>query len=683
MKKLYLLAFALIGAISNVFTAQADNVALTLSSITDGASAWLTAPGNKPPYNQIVKGASVEAKAEAVAALFADNTLIGERRLVWGTGQNKKAGDKENEIDLVNVATTGFDYKGRNGIGGEYVAQIYDMTEDATGISVSFDAAGTLSSTSFSVWSITGGRARLIASTSSAFTASNLIKSEDTKILSGDRVVFLWTGSTAGNTVNITNFSAYYTQGSIARENISYEVTDPIGTVQSGVYQGVTGISVPAFTGAYGMTLTEGRWDGNTYKATVNFPFPVGKPTTIMSAIGTTSYLYGKDNVVKADAKGGNEEILPTDQNGADYLWNIIPVFDGTNVSFKLQNIGKNSYISSSDAALVDAASAGKFTYSETGVSSGVGFMVVGSTDKFLSVQSSTNNDQTVAIWTKTTGSTDVGANLSFRDIQAEFDALPKSESNKFNLVAGATVISPSEYASPSDINTAIDAAAACDTDAKKVAFLLGTNGTNLTQFKNASAAHGNPVSFTYTIKGGKWGTLFSQVNFKRPTEWTLYQCAKHTDGVLTLTEYSAGETKNKPYLVKTTATEDKTYQIIGYAKGAATANTKIGLLTGVIVKNTKIPENSYILASKDGVQAFHKVTTNAMNAQVNKAYLTMPAEVSSARSIIFIEDEATSINEIFGAEESVANNGKFVENGRVVIVKGGVKYNIAGQIVK
>lgn len=681
MRKIYLLAFALIGAISNVFTAQAEDVALTLSGITDGASAWLTAPGgqNTYPYNKIVWG-NTEEKAIAVAALFADNTLIGERRLVWGTGQNKKA---NNEIDLVNVTAMSFDYKGRSGIGGEYVAQIYDMTEDATGISVSFDAAGDLTNTSFSVWSITGGRARLVASTSSKFTASNnVIRSADTKILNGDRVVFLWTGSTGGNAVKITSFSAYYTPGTIAKENISYEVTDPTGTVQSGVYQGVTGISVPAFTGAYGMTLTDDSWEGNTYKATLNFPFPVGKPTTIMSAIGTTSYLYGKNDVVKADAKGGNEEILPTDENGADYLWNIIPVFDGTSVSFMLQNIGKSSYISSSDAALVEEASAGKFTYSETGISSGVGFMVVGSTDRFLSVGSRESNDQTVAIWTKD-GNTHVGANLSFRDIQAEFDALPKSESNKFNLVAGATVISPSEYASPSDINTAIDAAAACDTDAKKVAFLLGTNGTNLIKFKNASAAHGNPVSFTYTIKGGKWGTLFSQVNFTRPAEWTLYQCARHIDGVLTLDPYTGGDTKNKPYLVKTTATEDKTYQIIGYANGAATANKKIGLLTGVIVENTKIPENSYILASKDGVQAFHKVTTNAMTAQLNKAFLTLPTSASTARSIIFIEDEATSINEIFGAEESVANNGKFVENGRVVIVKGGVKYNIAGQIVK
>ena len=136
--------------------------------------------------------------------------------------------------------------------------------------------------------------------------------------------------------------------------------------------------------------------------------------------------------------------------------------------------------------------------------------------------------------------------------------------------------------------------------------------------------------------------------------------------------------------MVKTTATEDKTYQIIGYAKGAATTNTTIGLLTGVIEENTKIPLNSYILASnKNGVQAFHKVTTNAMTAQLNKAFLTLPTSASTARSIIFIEDEATSINEIFGAEESVANNGKFVENGKVIIVKNGVKYNIAGQIVK
>lgn len=675
MRKIYLLAFALIGAISNVFTAQAEDVELTLSETGNFISGFSSTGicGNEDG----VPGFFIP-EASALNSVFANDAYVSGTSLVWGTAQGKNPGN-----DFSKTTTNGFSFYGRKGYQGEFVGQTYVLTGSLQEVIVSFEISGDVANTSFSIWSISGGSATMLKSCERGWVAgAHSFTVEGLSLNADDRLVFIWAASSPGTAVNVKNFAAFYSQSNLTKTTLSYKLTDGTNT-WNGTYEGVKGASVPAFTGAYGMTLTDGSWENDTYKATVNFPFPVGKSTTIMSALGTTSYLYGKDNVVKADPKGGNEEILPTDENGADYLWNIIPVFDGTNVSFKLQNIGKSSYISSLNAALVEEASAGKFTYSETGINSGVGFEVLGSTGKFLSLGSSDANDKTIEIWTKTTGSTHKGANLSFRDIQAEFDALPKSESNKFDLVAGATVISPKEYAAPSVINAAIAAAAACDTDAKKVAFLLGTNGTNLTQFKNASATNGNPVSFTYTIKGGKWGTLFSQVNFTKPEEWTLYQCAEHTDGVLTLTEYTAGQNKNRPYLVKTTATEDKTYQIIGYANGAATANTKIGLLTGVIVENTEIPVNSYILASKGDVQAFHKVTTNEMTAQLNKAFLTLPTGESTARSIIFIEDEATSINEIFGAEESVANNGKFVENGKVIIVKNGVKYNIAGQIVK
>ena len=676
MRKIYLLAFALIGAISNVFTAQAENVELTLSETGKMISGFNNSTGICG-NNDAAIGFFIP-EASAVRSVFANDTYVSGTSLVWGTAQGKNPGN-----DFSKPTTTGFSFHGRKAYQGEFVGQTYVLTSSLQEVIVSFEISGDVANTSFSIWSISGGSANKLKTCERGWVAgAHSFTVEGQSLNAGDRLVFIWAASSTGNEVNVKNFAAFYSQSNLTKTNLSYELTDGTNTWKR-TYEGVKGASVPAFTGAYGMTLTDGSWENDTYKATVNFPFAVGKPTTIMSALGTTSYLYGKESLVKADPLGGNNEILPTNENGADYLWNIIPVFDGTNVSFMLKNVGKGSYISSS-GALDTEANAGKFTYSATGISSGIGFRVLDTAnDQFLNLGSSRNNDQTIGIWEKS-GSTHVGANLSFRDIQAEFDALPKSESNKFVLEEGATVISPSEYASPSDINAAIDAAAACGTDdAKKVAFLLGTNGTNLTQFKNASATNGNPVSFTYTIKGGKWGTLFSQVNFAKPAEWTLYQCEAHTDGVLDLTEYAATQNKNRPYLVKTTATENKTYQIIGYAKGAATANTKIGLLTGVIVKNTKIPENSYILASKDGVQAFHKVTTGAMTAQLNKAFLTLPTSASTARSIIFIEDEATSINEIFGAEESVANNGKFVENGKVIIVKNGVKYNIAGQIVK
>ena len=47
------------------------------------------------------------------------------------------------------------------------------------------------------------------------------------------------------------------------------------------------------------------------------------------------------------------------------------------------------------------------------------------------------------------------------------------------------------------------------------------------------------------------------------------------------------------------------------------------------------------------------------------------------------INDNAynVDINEVEGGETLA--NGKYIENGQIVIVKDGVKYNVAGQVIK
>ena len=212
MRKIYLLAFALIGAISNVFTAQAEdeNVNLPLSYNTTGEASYVAAR-NEAPYNQIVSN-NADQKKSAVEAFFATDQWIGERRLVWGTGQAKKGGTGT-DIDLVNITATGFDYKGRSGISGEFVAQIYDMEHAASSVSVSFNAGGTVTNTTFTIWKIRNGVATMIASTSGNFstTEKNTITANSADINKNDRLVLMWTGSTTGYVVNITDFEASYT----------------------------------------------------------------------------------------------------------------------------------------------------------------------------------------------------------------------------------------------------------------------------------------------------------------------------------------------------------------------------------------------------------------------------------------------------------------------------------------
>lgn len=65
-----------------------------------------------------------------------------------------------------------------------------------------------------------------------------------------------------------------------------------------------------------------------------------------------------------------------------------------------------------------------------------------------------------------------------------------------------------------------------------------------------------------------------------------------------------------------------------------------------------------------------------------NRAYLVheQPAGVRSMR-IVFVDGEATGIDNV--TSKTSAREGKFLENGNIVIIKNGTKYNVAGQIVK
>ncbi len=63
-----------------------------------------------------------------------------------------------------------------------------------------------------------------------------------------------------------------------------------------------------------------------------------------------------------------------------------------------------------------------------------------------------------------------------------------------------------------------------------------------------------------------------------------------------------------------------------------------------------------------------------------NRAYLVHEKASASKMRIVFA-DEATGIDSV--ASKTSARNAKIMENGNIVIIKNGVKYNVAGQIIK
>lgn len=120
---------------------------------------------------------------------------------------------------------------------------------------------------------------------------------------------------------------------------------------------------------------------------------------------------------------------------------------------------------------------------------------------------------------------------------------------------------------------------------------------------------------------------------------------------------------------------EPDTYEFIaGYGDAISVSDNS---LVGVTEDET-LPEGAYILA-KSGDKAIFKRATGTLKA--NKAYLNAGSNSRQQLSIIWTGDDPTGISSIFNTDNP--EDGKFFHNGRIVIVKDGIMYNVAGQMMK
>lgn len=105
----------------------------------------------------------------------------------------------------------------------------------------------------------------------------------------------------------------------------------------------------------------------------------------------------------------------------------------------------------------------------------------------------------------------------------------------------------------------------------------------------------------------------------------------------------------------------------------SVTDNSLVGL-----TEDTTLPQGAYIL-TKSGDKAVFKQATGTLKA--NKAYLNAGSNSRQQLSIIWTGDDPTGISSIFNTNNP--EDGKFFHNGRIVIVKDGIMYNVAGQMMK
>lgn len=237
----------------------------------------------------------------------------------------------------------------------------------------------------------------------------------------------------------------------------------------------------------------------------------------------------------------------------------------------------------------------------------------------------------------------------------------------KISITEGVTeVISPNEFAAPAVVNAAIDAVktyADATSPTLEQAQALYNNYKIVDTYVTNYNTYEGILSLPYTLKA-QYGTIILPINYAKPTNVKLYTCGASDDnGVLTLVEYTDGETKNKPFIVEytdeasmPTAESPKVYQLIGYQSGAGTTNVTEGWLTGVLEDGCNVPEGSYILSKKDDRMGFFQIGTGTTyNAAKYKCYLTVTAQEAAPKALYFDANGATTaISEIFGGQ-----NGK------------------------
>lgn len=240
------------------------------------------------------------------------------------------------------------------------------------------------------------------------------------------------------------------------------------------------------------------------------------------------------------------------------------------------------------------------------------------------------------------------------------------SGAKKLQVVDGvAKVISPSEFAEPNVVNTAIDVVKAyADATAPTLsqAQAVCNNYAIVNNYVNMANTYGGILDVEYDLKG-KYGTIILPVNYASPQNVKFYTCATaDANGVLTLVETNTGSKKNQPYIVEYTGDDvptpqtPKRYQIIGYKNGAETTNQTVGLLTGVLQEGTVyVPSGRYILSKYNDRFAFYKVVgDNVKVAQRYRCYLTNPAPSPVSAFYLNGEGETTGINTLLNG-----NNGE------------------------
>ena len=191
-------------------------------------------------------------------------------------------------------------------------------------------------------------------------------------------------------------------------------------------------------------------------------------------------------------------------------------------------------------------------------------------------------------------------------------------------------------------------------------------------------------TSVSKTISAAGWATYCSPyaLDLANATGLTdAYIVTGGADGVLTKTSVKNGTVPANTGLLLKGAKGTATIPVVASSSTSVDDN----ILEGV-TEATVIPaETGWVLMGSPSLGFYQNA--KAFTVGANTAYIPvskLPApNNNNARDFFKLEDDFTGINAIEAADADALKDGKFLENGKIVIVKNGVKYSANGQILK
>lgn len=192
------------------------------------------------------------------------------------------------------------------------------------------------------------------------------------------------------------------------------------------------------------------------------------------------------------------------------------------------------------------------------------------------------------------------------------------------------------------------------------------------------------PIEVPVNITAAKWATLTLpfDVTLTEP-EFTAYTCSEHdAEGKLTLTEVEKdGElntltlTACTPYLLYSET------EYSGTVSGVPQALTDTVFTTGMLTGNVtpvKLQGGDYGMQKLGDKVAFYPLAAGATAIlPANRVYISKESATAPQQSFFF-DIEETGIDHLIGTINH-RSDGKYLERGRLIIIKSGKRYTIAG----